>query len=131
MVKRMCLGETVPAVGVMSAVCLMHHPQPDSLLQNPVFSSLEEGQCGGKGRQINQSPQKGGSMAGPTDAGWLFGWDHCNLPLGLATLISKIQAQLSSSQVSLAELRWPENMGSWVGVKSPTKVLPRLETRVR
>lgn len=65
---------------------------------------------GGKSRQINRSPQEGRCMAEPRDAGCLFCWEHSSLPLGMTTLISEVQAQLSSSpHDSLADLTWPEH----------------------
>lgn len=60
---------------------------------------------GGKSGQISGSPREEGRMAEQRDAGCLLGWDYSSLQLGMATLISKGQAQLHvSAQVSLTEL---------------------------
>lgn len=69
--KRMCLGETVPAVEVMSAVCLMHLPQPDSLLQNPAFSPLGEGQCVQRREEQANKPEPSRRKDGWTEGCWL------------------------------------------------------------
>lgn len=69
--KRMCLGETVPAVEVMSTVCLMHLPQPDSQLQNPAFSPTGGGAVCPKEGRVGKSAGALGKKEGWLDRGML------------------------------------------------------------
>lgn len=64
--KRMCLGEMVPAVEVMSAVCLVHLPQPDSRIQIPAFSPTEGGAVCPKEGRVGKS-----AGALEKEEGWL------------------------------------------------------------